>query len=191
MDVIKISKKELDYLKEEELVKEDEISSRHYDNSDDDETNYTSCSLASKILNIESCYRPKIKSTTIINTKSKIKTDNIVRVQKQIKLNLAEGSEFTFDEKLIVYRKKTENEKKLSEKNPFSENINIPEKRFGTCIEHMTSKLQEMKKPEVRVTFSSIRTEFIFSESEEEEHDEDKVNYESDYEESEEKILIV
>ena len=47
----------------------------------------------------------------------------------------------------------------------------------------MTSNLHEINKPEVRVTFSSIRTEFIFSESEEENDEFD----ESNCKESEEK----
>ena len=183
MDLNVTSTQDIDCIKKE-FVKEDEISNSDNDFSfTNDEKNDTSSTLASKILKIDLSYRPKIKSTTIIDTKSKVKIDDIVKVQKRIKLNLAEDSEYTYDENLVRYRKKTEDEKIVSKKNSFTENIKISNRRFNTCTGHLTSNLHEIKKPEVLVTFSSIRTEFIFSESEEE-NDE---NYESNYKESDEK----
>ena len=129
--------------------------------------------LSSKIANIDSLFKPKVRSITIIKTKSKLKTEEFIKVKKEIKINLQENSDFTYDKKIKSYRRKTYDEKILSKMNYCNdENDNNATLKQTNSI--VKSKLEN---PLLRVTFSSIRVEYLFSESDNGESSENDSEY--------------
>ncbi len=107
---------------------------------------------------IESPLKYKGNSTIVLKTKSVIKEDDITRIEQEFRIKLDDNSSFFYDEVSQRYIRKPVNN------NESDEIKGMKPERFHTCNE-VNSK-SAFKSPEKKITFSTIKTEFEFSENE-------------------------